>query len=687
MRTPLVQLASIRLLLLFITLTTGCALVARGDRWDDVRRRTIEPINSTFHRHLPRDLKARDLDALVGLYAADQVEDLDWEGGDRFGGESFEQSLRWRDRETETPVRAHYARILDLFPTIEKAELRILRVYWETPEPEGVRADVRLLVRGGDGARRGQLDQRMDLWFAERAGSWKITREEVHARELVTSAAPFFELATEAAGIDDVHDTTGSPPFRIVGGSFNSSGSAVGDLDGDGDEDIVLVSASRLRVYRNRGNGRFEDATAASGLAAAFPGVATGALLFDYDNDGRSDLWVCSIGPSDRLYHNEGGHFRDVTERAGIKPGRWASMALAADYDRDGDLDVFVTRMGDQAETAPSPNYAAENGLPDTLYRNDGDGTFTDVSDRAGVADRGWGLASAWGDYDNDGWPDLYVGNEFGKNELYRNQRDGTFRKVGKPSGTDDRGAAMGVAWGDVDGDGDLDLFVSNMFANSSWLTLPPGLSAPGAVVSELLHRAHPADHGGDHARQLALPERRRRHVHRRERRGRRARRPVGLGRGVPRLRQRRPPRHLRQQRVRLRSCPRRRLNRHVRGRRSAPGSDRRQDARHRREQSQRLRARLSLPQQRRRDLHRRRLRERRRPHRGRTQRLDLRLRPRRLHGRPATQLSPAGATAAQPRRRRSLAAGEAGGHAQQPRRGRRARRRPHRWHAARSAR
>jgi hypothetical protein len=234
-----------------------------------------------------------------------------------------------------------------------------------------------------------------------------------------------------------------------------------------------------VTYYRNRGNGRFENATAGSGLPAQFPGVGTGALLLDYDNDGRRDLWVSSIGPSDRLYRNDGGTFRDVTESAGIQPGVWASMALAADYDRDGDLDVFVTRMGDQEKKAPNPNYDAENGLPDTLYRNNGDGTFTDVSKAAGVADPGWGLAAAWADYDNDGWPDLYVGNEFGRNKLFRNQGNGTFRNVGIESGTADRGAAMGVTWGDMDADGDLDLFVSNMYANSKWLLFHPDFPRP----------------------------------------------------------------------------------------------------------------------------------------------------------------------------------------------------------------
>jgi hypothetical protein len=463
---------------LVVLLLPGCALVAR-DRWDETRRQVIEPINAAFHRHLPRELKARDLDALAAHYATERIDDLDWTAGETVGGGFTEEVRRWHGARRAETVRAHYERILALLPTIEKAELRILRVHWQAPEPAGLRTDARLIVRGADGGERRQLDQRMTLWIARGEGPWRITRQEVVGREVVATARPHFEVATSAAGIDDVHDTTGSPPFRVIGGAFARSGSTVGDVDGDGDEDVVLASVPRLVYYRNRGDGTFEEATAAVGLPAAFPGLATGVLLFDYDDDGRPDLWVSAIAPSDRLYHNQGGVFRDVTAAAGIRPGRWASMPLAADYDRDGDLDVFVTRMGDQENTPPDPNYQAENGLPDTLYRNDGDGTFTDVSVAAGVADPGWGLAAAWGDYDADGWPDLFVGNEFGPDKLFKNRGDGTFVNVAKEAGTADRGAAMGAAWGDVDNDGDLDLFVSNMFANSSWLLFHPDFPRP----------------------------------------------------------------------------------------------------------------------------------------------------------------------------------------------------------------
>jgi VCBS repeat protein len=456
----------------------GCYLRV-GPDWDTTRKAVVEPLNSALHRTLPRSIRQRDLTAILGLYATETGTGLSWATADAIGGEG-EDVLRWHGPPASETIRARYEYLLSLFENVESAELRIDTLDWDHPSPQGYRASVHLVVRGEAGPIRRQLDQRAVVYVSNTSGSWKITAEEVTARELASGARPRYAVATQASGIDDVHETNGSPSFRIIGGIFNSSGSAVGDIDGDGFEDIVLASASHLTVYHNNRNGTFSDATDRSGLPSPFPSVATGVVLFDYDNDGYPDLFVAAVTGGDRLFHNiGGGTFADVTAAAGIKAGNWSSMPTVADYDRDGFLDIYVVRMGDHEHTPPNPNYEAHNGFPNILYHNNGDGTFTDVTQRAGVGDTGWGLAGAWADYDEDGWPDLYVVNEFGSNTLYHNQHDGTFRDVTQQSGTADRGAGMGVAWGDYDNDGHLDLFISNMHANSRWLLFNPSFPEP----------------------------------------------------------------------------------------------------------------------------------------------------------------------------------------------------------------
>ena len=471
--------------MLGLLLVALAASAAPAD-WETTRRTVIDPLNTELHRHLPAYVKSRDLDAILELYATTTGSGLTWDRGHAVYPEHEEATRRWEGTRGPEPIRTRYVHLLALFATIEKAELRIDRVAWRTADADGYPARVRLLVRGtrADGM-RAELVQAATLRVAQRDGRWRITRDEVTARTLVTRRTPRFARATDAAGIASVHTSDGSPAFRLFGGGPDnpvgaSSGVAVADVDGDGCEDVFLAGSPDAVLYRNGCNGTFSDVTAASGLPHPYPATATGAVFFDYDNDGWPDLFVAAARGGDRLFHNTGGgHFVDVSAAAGIPPGRWGSMAAVADYDRDGFLDLYVVRMGDQEATVPRPNYAATNGVPSTLYRNNGDGTFTDVTRHARVGNTGWGMAAAWADYDGDGWPDLYVANEFGGNALYHNERDGTFSERAATAGVVDGGAGMGAAWGDVDGDGSLDLFVSNMHANSAWALFHPDFPAP----------------------------------------------------------------------------------------------------------------------------------------------------------------------------------------------------------------
>ncbi|HEY8151042.1 MAG TPA: CRTAC1 family protein [Vicinamibacteria bacterium] len=269
-------------------------------------------------------------------------------------------------------------------------------------------------------------------------------------------------------------------------------GAAILDYDDDGWPDIFLVNGSRLdgeaapsRLYRNRGDGTFADVTDRSGLHRR--GWGQGVCAGDYDNDGRVDLFVTYYGQS-VLYRNQGGGvFGDATRPAGLAtPDRYSTGCAFLDYDRDGRLDLFVSAyLAYEDAVRYPPGTAGQNcswkglvvmcgpaglrGAPNVLYQGNADGTFTDVSERAGIlkAAPSFGFTPLVLDYDNDGWPDVYVANDSRAALLFHNEKDGTFKERGLMAGAvltaDGRAqAGMGVAAADYDGDGWLDIAKTN---------------------------------------------------------------------------------------------------------------------------------------------------------------------------------------------------------------------------------
>jgi enediyne biosynthesis protein E4 len=309
----------------------------------------------------------------------------------------------------------------------------------------------------------------------------------VCAQRWAVSSEPrvqFVNVAREA-GITFKHEN-GASKEKLMPETFGS-GVAWIDFDNDGLPDLFFANGADLGhgkaspgnvLYHNLGNGKFEDVTKKAGVAGNGM-FATGATVADYDNDGFLDLFVTGYN-SRQLFHNNGdGTFTDVTAKAGVAGGGWSSSAAWVDYDRDGYLDLFVARYLEyDIKTAPYCGYKQEgyrmycdpqqfDGVPDQLFHNNHDGTFTDVSVKAGISNRaGKGLGVVIGDIDLDGWPDIFVTNDGVRNFLYRNKGDGTFQDITYTSNTgfDMNGktmAGMGTEIADFDGDGLPDIFLT----------------------------------------------------------------------------------------------------------------------------------------------------------------------------------------------------------------------------------
>ncbi len=257
-------------------------------------------------------------------------------------------------------------------------------------------------------------------------------------------------------------------------------GVAVGDYDGDGYEDVYFCNQlGHNALFRNKGDGTFEDVTRKAGVALG-DRVCVAATFADYDNDGRQDLYVTSTRGGNILFHNRGdGTFEDVTQKAGLTLVAHSQTAAFFDYDNDGLLDLFVTNTAkwttDKARTGAYTGpenlwqMAASPHENNVLYRNNGDGTFTDVTAKAGLQGKGWGGDVAIFDFDEDGHLDVFVTNMFGSNQLYRNNGDGTFTDVTKKTLGRTSFGAIGSKAFDFNNDGRLDLFIADMHSDM-WL-------------------------------------------------------------------------------------------------------------------------------------------------------------------------------------------------------------------------
>ena len=321
---------------------------------------------------------------------------------------------------------------------------------------------------------------------------------------------PILVDAAGTAGLRFVHYTGATGEYFLP--EILGPGGALFDYDGDGDLDVLLLQGAPLdtgpdraalfplpsghppgaRLFRNdlvAGGDRvlrFTDVTEQAGLR--FEAYGMGAATGDFDNDGDPDVYLTAFG-ANALLRNDGGRFTDVTAEKGVGDERWSTSATFFDYDRDGDLDLFVANYVHFSAAANKRCFDAVGArdyclpsvyrpVPDRLFRNEGGGRFRDVSEAAGItrAD-GPGLGVVAADFDGDGWLDLYVANDGAANQLWMNRGDGTFEDRGLFSGTAYNAeglpeGSMGVAAEDFDGDGDEDLFVTNLPRETSTLYL-----------------------------------------------------------------------------------------------------------------------------------------------------------------------------------------------------------------------
>ncbi len=413
--------------------------------------------------------------------------------------------LLWRGRATEAvEVLARAAELADDSTAAEKAEVLFLlaRALAESGETESAVATYERLLRLHPRHARGRyllglLRQRRDAVRRDAVRRDAVRRDASTSGTQSPGDGVVLTPVTERAGIAFHHDGGLSPQRHMP--ETMGSGLAWLDYDGDGRWDLYLVQSGPWpastseeetarpsnRLYRNLGDGTFEDVTVRAGAGETSYGQ--GVVAADIDGDGDSDLYLTNYGPDVLLENLGDGTFADRTADLGLGLDGWSSSAALADAEGDGDLDLYVARYleydpahgrfcGDRAtEEREYCNVQMFPGVDDRFYRQRDDGTFLDATSEAGLAAGGRGLGVVWTDLDDDGRSDLYVANDLTPNVLYKNRGDGTFEDVSLFSGAaynreGKREAGMGVAAGDVDGDGLPELLVSNFDVETNTL-------------------------------------------------------------------------------------------------------------------------------------------------------------------------------------------------------------------------
>jgi tetratricopeptide (TPR) repeat protein len=369
--------------------------------------------------------------------------------------------------------------------TLKTAEFQVVGLE-ELPGTEGkFRVDIRYDLVGSrsEGGIEERIGNWKTLWSQKPRGTWRVLRWEGSEEILSSTRKPAFnDVTQQALGSNESYRSQmlrGVDYWRtVLDGAcgievYGNNGVAAGDFDNDGWDDLYVCQPSGLpnRLYRNRGDGTLEDVSEKAGVDVL---DATACALFaDFENKGLQDLLVvCANGPL--LFLNQGGGKFSLKRNAFkfVQPPQGTfTHAAVADYDNDGRLDIYFCLysyyLGLDQYHYPAPYFDARNGPPNFLFHNTGNGTFEDRTQASGlnVENDRYSFACAWGDFQANGRSDLYVANDFGRSNLYRNNGDGTFTAVSEDAQVNDVGAGMSACWTDLDNDGKQDIYVANMWS------------------------------------------------------------------------------------------------------------------------------------------------------------------------------------------------------------------------------
>jgi len=442
--------------LLLVLCTAACV------SWSDTKREIVTPLNRLVHSDYPAAIASGDAAQLTPLFAPELAE--------------------WAERDARE--------VTGSFSRLDRSRC----VIFDTAPPDrtgAVRAECVLRLDGLVDGEPVTWEQDRVITAKPQDGQWRIVAVEP-GHTVRVSGGPVFAEESAARKLVARNRSRGTPDRN--GGRqvyMGSAGIAVGDVDGDLDDDLLLVSGDRLSLFVNDG-GVFEDVTASSGITTPETGECRCAYFADVDNDGDQDLFVAVMLGENALFVNEGERrFRRVeaSESGLVTTHGQTSSACFGDFDRDGDLDLVLANGNNVYTTEPKPVRNARNGYADQYFRNRGDGTFVDATREVGIGATGWALACSVTDYDRDGDLDLYIGNDLGRDVFYENRGDGTFDEVASRAGLVYPGASMSTDFGDLNGDGWPDLYVSGMASNSRWILRQPGYPAPAPFPVDVLFR------------------------------------------------------------------------------------------------------------------------------------------------------------------------------------------------------